>query len=69
MKTPKTQKELLDIIENQNKQIDSLRKAVALLEKRINMVSVNAERTRHQNRRLNEQIQLLQLRVKQYGQT
>lgn len=67
MNKPKTQKELLDIIGNQEIQIDSLRKAVALLEKKITMVAGSVERVRGQNRRLTEQLHIVQHKVKQNG--
>ncbi len=59
MDTPKTQKELLQIIVEQDKQIRSLKQAMMRLEKKVQGIAMVTESNRGQTRRLNENANIL----------
>ena len=64
MQTPKTQKELLQIIEEQEIQIRGLKQAMMRMEQRVRQLAVIAERTQGSQLRLNEQMRTVQLHLR-----
>ena len=59
MQTPKNQKELLQLLQEQDKRIEEMRKAIIRLESKLKMAVTLSERVQGQNRRLQEQTAIL----------
>ena len=59
MQTPKSQKELLQLLQEQDKRIEEMRKAIIRLESKLKMAVTLSERVQGQNRRLQEQTAIL----------
>lgn len=63
MNTPKNQQELLQIIQEQDKQIRSMRQAIGRLEKKVTQLAILAERTQGVARRNGENTVILESRI------